>query len=96
MDRRSFIAAAGSAGVLGLDACGGGASSPPPPPPPPPPPSTDWTGLSNRLQGTLLRPGSSGFDVAAPVFNGIYDATVPQAIARCASAADIALALTFA
>jgi len=94
LDRRSFVAAAGSAGVLGLSACGGGGS--PPPPAPPPPPAIDWAGLSSRLQGTLLRPGSSGFGVAAPVFNGLYDATVPQAIARCASAADIALALAFA
>lgn len=92
LDRRSFIAAAGSAGVLGLNACGGGGSSSPPPAPPP----TDWASLASRLQGTLLRPGGSGFDVAAPVYNGIYDGTVPHAIARCASAADIALALAFA
>lgn len=48
------------------------------------------------MQGTLLRPGSGAFATAAPVFNGVYDGTVPQAIARCASAADVALAVAFA
>ena len=101
MDRRTFIAAAGSASVLGLNACGGsgGGSSPPvppPPPPPPPPPGLDWTPLSGGLAGTLLLPGNAAFATAAPVFNAVYDSTVPQAIARCANASDIALALGFA
>ncbi|MBW8757314.1 MAG: FAD-binding oxidoreductase [Burkholderiales bacterium] len=91
LDRRSFIAAAGSAGILGLDACGGGSS-----PPPPAPPGIDWTPLAGGLSGTLLLPGSANFHAAAPVFNAVYDATVPQAIVRCATAGDIALALGFA
>ena len=33
---------------------------------------------------------------AALVFNAVYDSVVPQAVARCASANDIALALSFA
>jgi FAD/FMN-containing dehydrogenase len=97
LDRRSFIAAAGSASVLGLNACGGGSSPTPAPPPPPPPPSgPDWATLGAGLSGSLLLPGTSAFSVAAPVFNAVYDATVPQAIARCATAGDIALALNFA
>jgi FAD/FMN-containing dehydrogenase len=55
-----------------------------------------WASLSGSLQGQLLRPGDAGFAGAAPAFNAVYDATVPQAIVRCASAGDIALALGFA
>jgi FAD/FMN-containing dehydrogenase len=55
-----------------------------------------WSSLSGSLQGQLLLPGDAGFAGAAPAFNAVYDATVPQAIVRCASASDIALALAFA
>lgn len=92
MDRRTFIAAAGSAGVLGLDACGGGGGGSSPPPPP----GIDWTPLSSSLQGSLVLPGNAAFGTASVAFNVVYDGTVPQAVARCASAADIALALGFA
>ena len=94
MDRRQFIAAAGSATALGLSACGGGSSAPPSPPPPPDRP--DWASLAGLLQGTVLLPGATDFALAAPVFNMIFDATVPQALVRCASANDVALALAFA
>jgi FAD/FMN-containing dehydrogenase len=52
--------------------------------------------LAGGLQGSILLPGDSGFSFAAPVFNSVYDATVPKALVRCASAADVALALAFA
>ena len=96
MDRRQFIAATGSAGLVGLSACGGGGGSPAPAPAPPPPVGPAWSSLSGSLQGQLLRPGDAGFAGAAPAFNAVYDATVPQAIVRCVSASDIALALAFA
>ena len=98
MDRRQFIAAAGSATALSLGACGGGGgySSPPPPPPPPPPANPNWASLAAQVQGSVLLPGAAGFTVAAPVFNTIFDAIVPQALVRCASANDVALALAFA
>ena len=48
------------------------------------------------MQGSVLLPGAAGFTLAAPVFNAIYDATVPKALVRCASASDVALALAFA
>ena len=96
MDRRQFIAAAGSATALSLGACGGGGGYSSPPPPPPPPAGPNWASLAAQVQGSVLLPGAAGFTVAAPVFNTIFDATVPQALVRCASANDVALALAFA
>ena len=95
MDRRHFIAAAGSAGLLGLDACGGGDGGSPAPAPPPPS-GPNWTSLQGQLSGTVLLPGAAGFAAAAPVFNAAYDGTVPQAVVRCASANDVVMALNFA
>jgi FAD/FMN-containing dehydrogenase len=96
LDRRHFIAAAGSATAFGLSGCGGGGGSSAPPPPPPPPVGPDWGSLAGMLQGSVLLPGAAGFAAAAPVFNRVFDATVPQALVRCASANDVALALAFA
>jgi len=97
MDRRQFIAAAGAASLLGLDACGGGdGAAAPPPPPPPPPSSPDWAALEGALSGSLLLPGTAGFIAAAPVFNAAFDATAPQAVAKCVSTGDVVLALAFA
>jgi len=97
MDRRHFIAAAGAASLLSLDACGGGdGAAAPPPPPPPPPSSPDWAALEGALSGSLLLPGAAGFAAQAPVFNAAFDATVPQAVAKCASTGDVVLALAFA
>jgi len=56
----------------------------------------DWTSLSSLMQGSVLLPGASGYAVSAPVFNAVYDGTLPQALVRCASASDVALALAFA
>ena len=91
MDRRKFIGAAGSAAALQLTGCGGGAGGGAPPPAPP-----DWSALSTSLRGTVLLPGAPAFATAAPVFNVIYDATIPQALVRCVSASDVALTLAFA
>ena len=87
MDRRRLLAA-GAATAL-VAGCGGSSD-------PAPPARPDWDGLAARLQGQLLRPDSADFARAAPVFNTLYDTTVPAAVVRCASAADVALALTFA
>jgi FAD/FMN-containing dehydrogenase len=52
--------------------------------------------LAGGLQGGLLLPSGAGFALAAPVFNSVHDATVPQALVRCASAEDVVRALAFA
>jgi FAD/FMN-containing dehydrogenase len=48
------------------------------------------------MTGTVVLPADSSFALAAPVFNAVYDATVPQALVRCANTQDVALALAFA
>ncbi len=90
MDRRRLLAA-GAATAL-VAGCGGGND----PGPPRPPASPDWDGFAARLQGQLLRPPSTGFASASPVFNTLFDSAVPAAVVRCASPADVALALAFA
>ncbi len=90
MDRRRFVAAT----ALGLAGCGGGGGSSTPAPPPPAGP--DWASLSGSLQGSVLLPSGAGYALAAPVFNAAYDGTLPAALVRCASAADVAAALAFA
>jgi FAD/FMN-containing dehydrogenase len=92
LDRRTFIAAAGSATALSLTGCGGGSGSSAPPPPSGP----NWTSLSGQIQGTVVLPGASTFSLEAPVFNAVYDGTMPQALVRCANAQDVSLALAFA
>ena len=94
MDRRHFLAAAGSASLLGLNACGGGGSAAPTPAPPSRV-GPDWTSLQGSIQGAVLLPASTSFIPAAQVFNAVYGA-VPQAVVRCASASDVAQALSFA
>ena len=98
MDRRHFLAAAGSASLLGLDACGGSsAPAPAPAPPAPPPPSgPDWASLQAGIQGSVVLPGAAAFAAAAPVFNAAYDATLPRAVVKCTSASDVVAALAFA
>ena len=98
MDRRRFITAAGSAAALGLSACGGGgdAGAGAPAPPAPPAGGPDWGALSSGLEGGVLLPTSAGYAAAAPVFNAIFDGTQPQAVVRCASAADVTATLAFA
>ncbi len=102
MERRRFVLGLG--GAAALSGCGGGggdnpapAPSPSPAPAPAPVPSgPDWDALSRQLQGSLLKPGQADFDRAAHGANARYDALLPQAIARCAGAADVAAALAFA
>jgi FAD/FMN-containing dehydrogenase len=49
----------------------------------------------SSLRGTLLAPGQDGYEAARRIWNGMIDKH-PALIARCADAADVARALTFA
>jgi FAD/FMN-containing dehydrogenase len=52
-------------------------------------------GLQAQLRGPLLRPGDDGYDAARRVWNAMIDRR-PALIARCAGAADVIAAVTFA
>jgi FAD/FMN-containing dehydrogenase len=51
--------------------------------------------LSARLAGELITPGHHDYEIARRVWNGMIDKR-PAAIARCADADDVALAIRFA
>ncbi|MFJ8045792.1 FAD-binding oxidoreductase [Kitasatospora sp. NPDC096147] len=56
----------------------------------------DWTGLATALRGELLRPAAPGYDAARLPRNLRFaDAARPEAVARCADAADVAECLRF-
>jgi FAD/FMN-containing dehydrogenase len=52
-------------------------------------------GPRDGFSGELLRPGQPGYDEARRVFNGMFDRR-PAGIARCANAADVAAAVSYA
>ena len=54
-----------------------------------------WPTLAQAMRGPLLQPGQAGYDEHRRVWNGAIDRH-PLAIARCADAADVAAAVTFA
>jgi FAD/FMN-containing dehydrogenase len=56
----------------------------------------DWRQLASSLQGRLLRPSSPGYALGAQSYNPVFDSAHPDAIAYCASAADVALGVSFA
>jgi FAD/FMN-containing dehydrogenase len=51
--------------------------------------------LAGQLGGEVVRPGDQGYDRARAVWNGMIDRR-PALIARCASAADVVVAVNFA
>ncbi|UBU14761.1 FAD-dependent oxidoreductase [Nonomuraea gerenzanensis] len=85
MDRRAFLHATTLA-PLGLSAFPAGDAAPPP----------EWTGLRRRLAGTLVLPGDAGYAAARRLRNPVHDGIRPQAVAYCASAADVSACLAFA
>lgn len=94
VDRRKFLQAAGAVALglgLGWSPTGAtlaaecGALSP-----------AAWQGLSEQLQGPLLRPGDQGYRRAAAPWNLRYSEIQPAGIARCAGAADVRAALLWA
>ncbi|NJP93300.1 FAD-binding oxidoreductase [Nonomuraea sp. FMUSA5-5] len=91
MDRRAFLHAAALAPLAPLAlparAAGSGGGVTPPP---------DWSRLRGRLAGTLVLPGDAGYAAARRLNNPAFDGVRPQAVAYCASAADVSASLAFA
>ena len=56
---------------------------------------TDFTAAMGSFSGELIEPGSSGYDEARAVFNGMIDRR-PAVIARCHAASDVAAAVKLA
>lgn len=93
IDRRGFLAALGLGGALvatggrpasaaARQRASGFAAGPP-----------DWSALSARLSGRLLRPGDPGYPVARLGYNELNDDQLPAAVARCTSAEDVRICL---
>ena len=99
MDRRRFLELSGAATAAAvLTGCGGGGSSSSsgtPITPPVVPVGPDWQGLATTIQGNIIQPGNASYNQARLVYNPRYDAILPQAIVRCASADDVNTALAF-
>ena len=57
--------------------------------------ATVYDALGSQLHGELLEPGSTAYDTARVVWNGIIDRR-PAAIARCRNAADVMACLNAA
>ena len=88
LDRRTFLKA-GSGALLGLrlppaHARDAGAANP-----------ADWAELARSLNGHLIQRGAPDFASIAAPWNLRFAATQPQAIARCASAAEVRTCLNF-
>jgi FAD/FMN-containing dehydrogenase len=60
------------------------------------PSSPQWDTLAAKLKGRLVRRGQPGYHRARELFNPRFDATLPPAVAYCASAGDVRTALAFA
>ena len=96
--RRTLLGAAALTAVAGAAAaCTGetGApqpattapSAPPSSPAKPVPP--DWAALREKLGGGLVLPGDAGYPAAAQVYNPLFDARKPAAVARCRKTEDV-------
>jgi FAD/FMN-containing dehydrogenase len=71
-----------AAGVLGGSSAAPSASGLPTGPP-------NWEALRTQLAGRLLRPGNNEFDTAKRVFNPLFDARNPVAVAKVSSPQDV-------
>ena len=96
------VAGTGAALVGGCTSGSTPAAGTPPPsqgtmsPGPSGPVATPWNDLAKRLNGRLLLPGAAGYDSARLSANPRYDNVHPAAVARCATAADVAAVVAFA
>lgn len=57
--------------------------------------AADWNRLGSSLQGSLVRPGQSGYAVDRELFDFRYDSILPAGIAYCASPSDVARCIAF-
>jgi hypothetical protein len=60
-----------------------------------PPTAADWRSFAGKLDGDLVRPGDPAFATDALLYNPVFDGLSPQAVAYCASDADVAATLAF-
>ncbi|WP_328468038.1 FAD-binding oxidoreductase [Actinoplanes sp. NBC_00393] len=60
------------------------------------PTADDWAALDASLDGTVALPGTSDYDTARRLIDPRFDRVLPPAVARCASAADVAEVVRFA
>ena len=56
----------------------------------------DWGRLAGHLQGRLVLPGDGAYTTAKQLSTAEFDSVAPQALAYCASPADVATCLAFA
>lgn len=107
LSRRTFLTLSGLGLTSLLAACSGVAASPSPTSTPSKasptvlptrtatPTETDWSALAGNLQGSLVRPQSSGYAIAHQLFNTRFDHILPQGVAYCATPADVQTCLAF-
>ncbi|TWD84848.1 FAD/FMN-containing dehydrogenase [Kribbella amoyensis] len=56
----------------------------------------DWAGFSRGLDGTLYRPGDTGYAASHQLFNPRFDSVNPAGVVRAASVNDVREAIVFA
>jgi FAD/FMN-containing dehydrogenase len=96
LSRRDLLRATGL-GLVGLAAGCTSGSGRALPTPSATRPLSALTGLSQRLTGRLLRPGTPEYVSATRLYNARFDgATRPVAVAQCATPADVAACVRFA
>jgi FAD/FMN-containing dehydrogenase len=59
------------------------------------PTAADWNQLESKLQGRLVRPGNPAFAADSVIYNPVFDAITPQAVAICTSPGDVAACIAF-
>ncbi len=89
LSRRRLLAAAGLAAAGITASCAA-------PNPAPGPTAGAWNDLARRLRGSLVRPGSAEYAALATPRNLRFAATMPEAVALCADAADVSATITWA
>jgi FAD/FMN-containing dehydrogenase len=101
MDRRQFLGGTATAAATLLSGSAGardwGPSASPSVAPATAmnPSEEEWQRLQRAMAGTLIRPADPAYSQAYIVYNTRFNTIMPQAVARCVSAADIQAVLAF-